>query len=304
MIAEKKNAFAIETEELTKRFGDRVALDRLDLGVPAGCVFGLIGPNGAGKTTTIKLLMHMLRATEGEARIFGLDVTRAQAALRQRVGYVPELHFLYRWMRVHEALGFCRSFYKRWSDRRCAELVKLFELDANKKVRQLSKGTLAKLALVIGLAHEPELLILDEPTSGLDPLVREEFLDGVLRALCTGERTVLFSSHTLSDVQRLADRVGIVYEGRLLAESATDELVQSTKRVRVVLDNGVAPGPPPEGTVWQRTEHRQWLLTVTGFGPGVVEQLRRRHAAAHIDVSDLSLEDIFKDFIKGRRGAA
>jgi ABC-2 type transport system ATP-binding protein len=304
MSSDAQTQPTVETDQLTRRFGHRLAVDHLNLRIPTGSVYGLIGPNGAGKTTTIKLLMHMLQATSGAARIFGLDVTRQQPALRQRVGYVPELHFIYRWMRVHEAISFCQAFYTNWNDQRCAELLKLFDLDVDKKVRALSKGMVAKLALLLGLAHEPKLLILDEPTSGLDPLVREEFLDGVLRVLCDGEQTVLFSSHMLSDVQRLADRVGIIYEGCLLADCAMDELLQSTKRVRVVLANGTAPGPPPEGTVWQRLEHRQWILTVHGFGRDAIEQLQRRHPAASIDVSDLSLEDIFKDFIKGRRGSA
>ena len=293
----------IEIEQLRKCYGKQVAVDGLSLSVPAGTVMGFIGPNGAGKTTTIKMLMHMTRPSGGSARIFGLDVTKHDAELRRRVGYVPELHHIYRWMRVREVIGFCRRLYPTWNDARCAELVQLFELDPAKRVRRLSKGTLAKLGLLLAVAHEPELLILDEPTSGLDPLVREEFLDGVLQTLCQEQRTVLFSSHVMSDVQRIAERVAIIHEGRLLADQATDDLLTETKRVQVVLQNGDADIAPPAGTIWQKRQHRQWLLTVQGFRREMVEQLRTARGVERVEVADLSLEEIFKDFIKGRKAA-
>jgi ABC-2 type transport system ATP-binding protein len=126
--------------------------------------------------------------------------------MKQRIGYVPEVPQMYRWMRVGELIGFTRAFYPTWNADECARLLDLFALDPAKKVRHLSKGMAAKLSLLLALSHDPEVLILDEPTSGLDPLVREEFLDGVLRAACKRRRTVLFSSHALEDVRRLADK--------------------------------------------------------------------------------------------------
>ena len=304
MAAESSSQPAIETVGLTKRFGDKAAVDNLTLHIPRGSTFGFIGPNGAGKTTTIKMLMGMLRMTAGRVRILGIDVTTDPAGMKQRVGYVPELHFIYRWMRVHQVIGFCRSLYRTWNDELCADLLTLFELDAGKRVKHLSKGMVAKLALLLAIAHEPELLILDEPTSGLDPLIREEFLDGVLRTICERQQTVLFSSHTLSDVQRLADTVGIIHEGRLLAHCPTEELLTGTKRIRAVLQDGCSPGEPPEGTIWQRFQHREWLLTVRGFSPATLEYLRGNYQVQSVEVIDLGLEDVFKDFIKGRRVTA
>ncbi|MCP4663823.1 MAG: ABC transporter ATP-binding protein [bacterium] len=301
MTTHPSSPFAIETVGLTKRYGDELAVNDLSLQIPTGTVFGFIGPNGAGKTTTIRILMGLLRKSVGQAHVLGLDVDERPAAMRQRVGYVPEIHSIYRWMRVREVIGFCRSLYDTWNDQLCAELLQLFELDADKKVKHLSKGMVAKLALLVAVAHEPELLILDEPTAGLDPIVREEFLDGVLRTFCKRSQTVLFSSHTLGDVQRLADLVGILYEGRLLVSCPTEELLTGTKRVRVVLGNGGSPGEPPAGTIWQRFQHREWLLTVRGFSPDTVEYLRNRFPVENIDVIDLGLEDVFKDFVKGRR---
>jgi ABC-2 type transport system ATP-binding protein len=303
-MADSSSQFAIETDGLTKRFGKKTAVDNLTLRIPAGTTFGFIGPNGAGKTTTIKMLMGMLRLTDGRARVLGLDVTRDAAAMKQRVGYVPELHFIYRWMRVRDVLGFCRALYIGWNDRLCADLLRLFELDPHKKIKHLSKGMVVKLALLLAIAHEPELLILDEPTAGLDPLIREEFLDGVLRTVCERQRTVLFSSHTLSDVQRMADTVGIIYEGRLLVECSTDELLTGTKRIRAVLRDGAVPGELPAGTVWQRVNGREWLLTVRGFSPETVKWLQAKYPLENVEVLDLGLEEVFKDLIRGRRVSA
>jgi ABC-2 type transport system ATP-binding protein len=303
-MAETGSRPAIEMNNLTKRFGGKTAVDRLTMRIPAGTTYGFIGPNGAGKTTTIKMLMGMLRMNGGQARVLGIDVSVDPSAMKQRVGYVPELHFIYPWMRVSEVIGFCRALYSNWNDRLCGELLALFELDPHKKVKHLSKGMVVKLALLLAIAHEPELLILDEPTAGLDPLIREEFLDGVLRTVCEGQRTVLFSSHTLSDVQRMADSVGIIYEGRLLTECSTDELLTGTKRIRAVLRDGTVPGEPPAGTVWQRVSRREWLLTVRGFSAETVKWLRAKYPLENVEVLDLGLEDVFKDLIRGRRVSA
>lgn len=295
---------AVVTRDLTKRYGGKPAVDALNLAIPHGCTYGFIGPNGAGKSTTIRMLMGMQRITDGEARVLGVDVGTDPDAVKPLVGYVPEQHFIYRWMYVHEVIGFCRSFYPTWNDALCMELIQRLDLDANKRVKHLSKGNVVKLALLLAIAHEPQLLLLDEPTSGLDPLVRDEFLDGVLRTICETPRTILFSSHTLTDVQRLADRIGIIHEGRLLLDCASDELLTTTKRVRAVLSDGATPTDPPHGTVWQRVQGREWLMTVRGFTPDAVRFLKQRYTLDHIEVLDLGLEDVFKDIVRGRRATA
>lgn len=295
---------AIETSGLSKRYGKQLAVDDLDLRIAEGTAFGFIGPNGAGKSTTIKMLMGLLRKTSGQTRVLGFDSGARSPAMRQRVGYVPEIHTMYRWMRVGDAISFCRSLYDVWNDRQAKDLLQLFELDPRKKIGHLSKGMQAKLALLLAIAHDPELLILDEPTGGLDPLIREEFLDGVLRSVCQRSRTMLFSSHMLGDVQRLADTVGIIHEGRLLLSCSTDELLTATKRIRAVLAEGCDPGEPAPGTVWQQSRGREWLLTVRGFTPDTVSFLQQRYRVESIEVMDLGLEDIFKDLVKGRRMTA
>ena len=172
---------AIELVGLSKRFRRTLAVNNLSLTIPRGSTFGLLGPNGAGKSTTIKMLMGMLSITAGQARVLGIDVADDPTEIKQRVGYVPETHHIYRWMRIGEVLGFCKACFRSWNDQTCREMLDLFELDLEKKVKHLSKGMLTKLALLLAVAHEPEVLLLDEPLSGLDPIAREEFLDGHAR---------------------------------------------------------------------------------------------------------------------------
>ncbi len=294
---------AIELVGLTRRFGRTLAVDNLSLEVPRGSTFGLIGPNGAGKSTTIKMLMGMLSPTAGKTRVLGMDVFAEPTRVKQRVGYVPETHHIYRWMRVEEAIGFCRALYDSWDAETCREMLRLFELDPRKKVKHLSKGMLVKLSLLLAVSHRAELLVLDEPLSGLDPIIREEFLDGVLRAICEREQTVLFSTHTLDDVQRLADTVGILYDGRLLVHRSIDALLTTTKRIRATLTNGARTRRAPAGTIWERVQGREWTVTVGDFSQDKVRQVCTENAVEHVEVIDLGLEDVFKDFVKGQRAA-
>ncbi len=294
---------AVELAGVTKRFKRQVAVNDLSLQIPRGTTLGLLGPNGAGKTTTIKMLMGLLPCDAGSVSVLGLDPLHDHVAVKQRVGYVPEQQFIYRWMRAGEAISFCRSIYPRWNDARCAELLRLFQLDPEKKVKAMSKGMVVKLALLLALAHEPLMLILDEPMAGLDPLIREELLEGVLQAAGDHAPTIVFSSHTVADVQRLADVVGIMYEGRLLVHCAVDDLLRGTKRIRAVLKDGQAPAAVPAGTIWQRVQNREWLLTVRDFSAETVEHLRTANPLEQLEVSDLGLEDIFKDFVRGWRAS-
>ena len=301
MTTQTENGPAIELARLTKRFDSTLAVDELSLEVPRGTTFGLIGPNGAGKSTTIKMLMGLLSTTGGRARVLGIDPFAEPVRLKQRVGYVPESHHIYRWMRVEEVLGFCRSLYDTWNEQTCREMLGLFGLDPRKKVKHLSKGMLVKLSLLLAVSHDPELLVLDEPMAGLDPVAREEFLDGVLRTICERGQTVLFSTHTLDDVQRLADTVGILYEGRLLVHREVEALLTTTKRIRATLVDGRHPDPPPEQTIWHRVQGREWLITVGDFTDEKARQISEQEAVDHVEVIDLGLEDLFKDFVKGQR---
>ena len=296
-----EHGFALELHGLTKIFGRSApAVAGLDLAVARGTVLGLLGPNGAGKSTTLRMVMGLLRPTSGTVRVLGMDVFQSPSQVKQRVGYVPEVCRIYGWMTVAEVIRFCRSLYQTWNDQESASLLDLFQLPPGRRVRHLSKGMLAKLSLVVALSHEPELLVLDEPLSGLDPIARDEFLDGVLKGLCDrSQRTIVFSSHQLDEVNRLADTVAVVNAGRILVHTSLDDL-RSARRVRAVLDDGRLPSDLPAEAIWQSVNRREWQVTLYPFSQEVVEKLRDRNPVSAVEVSDLSLDDIFKDFVRGR----
>ncbi len=294
-----KEDLAIDLRGLTKRFGKTTAVDRITLAVPRGTTLGLLGPNGAGKSTTLRMLMGMARPTAGTVRVLGMEMPGLAPRIKQRVGYVPDTCHAYRWMSVEEVIRFSRAMYASWNDDRSAELLDMFQLPSKRRVRGLSKGMLAKLSLLIALAPEPDLLVLDEPLSGLDPIARDDFIEGVLRGICAEARTVLFSSHQLDEVNRLADSVAIMNAGRVLVHRPMEELLRDARRVRAVLRDGRLPDAPPANTIWQRVNRREWLLTIHPFSEDSVEMLRCDNPVEHVEVSDLSLDEVFKDFIRG-----
>ena len=208
---------------------------------------------------------------------------------------------IYRWMRVGEVIQFCRAFRDTWNDTLCDELLVAYELDRAKKVKHLSKGMLAKLSLLLALAYEPELLILDEPTSGLDAVAREEFVDSVLKTICQRECTALFSSHAIEDVERIADRVGLIFNGQLQLDTPVKDLLSTTRRIRAVLKDGYVPKTTPEGTIWQQIDGREWLLTVTNFSDESIARLQATNSMENVTVEETSLTQFFKDYVKGRR---
>ncbi|HEY1685493.1 MAG TPA: ABC transporter ATP-binding protein [Tepidisphaeraceae bacterium] len=188
----QENDSVISLEHLSRKFSTKLAVNDLSLQIPRGSVFGFIGLNGAGKTTAIRMMVGLLKPTAGNIVVAGCEIPKERDAMKSRVGYVPDRPTVYSWMRVGEAIDFCRTFYPRWDDARIAQLVKMFDLDLRQRVKHLSKGMGAKLSLLLALGHDPEVLILDEPMSGLDPLVREEFLEGLVAASPSESRRFSF----------------------------------------------------------------------------------------------------------------
>ncbi len=296
-----QSEWAIHAQSLTRRFGSQNAVANLTLRVAKGRTLGFVGLNGAGKTTAIRMMVGLLAPSSGSVHVAGCEVPRERDRLKPLVGYVPDRPTVYPWMRVREAVAFCRAMYPSYNDRRVADLMRLMDLDPDKRVKHLSKGNAAKVSLLLAVGHDPEVLILDEPTSGLDPLAREQFLEGVLRVSGESGQTVLFSSHSLADVTRVADEVALMHEGKLLLHSPIDELLETTKRLRAVLHDDAKPTESPPGTVWQQVSGREWLLTIRDFTPERVEFLRSRNRIEHLDIQDVTLDDVFKDFVRGRR---
>ncbi len=204
---------AIETRGLMAGYGRRQAVRGLDLTVPRGSVYGFLGPNGAGKTTTIKTLLGFRRPDGSEARVLGHDVVRENLEVRARVGFASEVDSLYGGMTVRRLCRFCHDVSRGWDQALVDRYLGVFGLPGDIKARKLSKGQKVQLQLCLALGSDPELLILDEPTSGLDPLARHAFLKVLVGDVAAEGRTVFFSTHILSDVEAVADTIGIIYQG-------------------------------------------------------------------------------------------
>ncbi|MCQ6280288.1 ABC transporter ATP-binding protein [Bacillus sp. EB600] len=205
----------IEIKNLTKTYGQARGISDISFSVEEGEIFGFIGPNGAGKSTTIRTLLSLIYPTSGSAVIFGKDSVKYAPEIKREIGYLPSEVFYYDNMRVKDLLKYSASFYKKDCTKRIHELAEIMDLDLNKKIDDLSFGNKKKVGIVQGLLHEPKLIILDEPTSGLDPLMQQKFFDLLIEENKKGT-TILFSSHILSEVQRLCNRVAIIKEGRLI----------------------------------------------------------------------------------------
>ena len=291
---------AIETRDLWRKFGKFEAVKNVSLSVPKGTVFGLLGVNGAGKSTVIKMIMGHLRPTTGEIRVLGRALGEDLLGIRRRVAYVSENRYMYDWMTVEESIRFTRAFHETWDDRKAADLLKRFSLPPEKKVRQLSRGNRARLCLLLALSFNPELIILDEPTSGLDPIVRRDFIENIVAEIAEEGKTVLFSSHIVEEVERVADYVGVMDEGELLLVSTIDDIKASYKRVRYAT-NGTRPevASVPGVLAVENGRHEQ-VLTVHGFGDETLQQLGER-GVKNPEVLPISLEDIFVNKVRAER---
>ena len=224
---------AIRAEQLTKRFGRRVALDHLDLDVGRGTVFGYLGPNGAGKTTTIRLLTGLYRPSAGSARILGDDVAVDPDRVQSQLGYLPSDFVGYPDLSGRRFLELLGSLRGGVPEPQIAGLAERFDIDLSRRIGTLSHGNRQKLGLIQAFMHQPDLVVLDEPTQGLDPLVQREFLD-LVREYRDSGRTVFLSSHILSEVGAVADEVGILADGRLIAVRTMDELrAEAVSRVEL-----------------------------------------------------------------------
>ncbi len=286
---------AIETNKLTKRFGKTLAVDSLDLEVPWGSIYGLLGRNGAGKTTTIKMLLGLLPITSGKATVLGYSSRREPIKIKAEAGYVPEVRKTYDWMTIDELIKFTSAFYPTWNRHLAKDLLDKFHLDRKKKIRQLSKGMVAEVFLVLALAPEPRLLILDDPTSGLDPVVRREFLENIAELAQKERRTIFFSSHLLGDIERICDRVGIMSHGRMRVQAKVDDLKASVKKLLVRF----ADSPPPDlklkGIINQKTSGSTLSITVENYSDEILEQIKS-YGTKSVQSVDLSLEDIFVEY--------
>jgi ABC-2 type transport system ATP-binding protein len=290
----------VRAEGLTKYYGENRGIVDVSFTVGAGEVFGFLGPNGAGKTTTIRLLLDLIRPTRGRLSLFGLDSRRESVAVRRRLGYLPGDLRLYERMTGRELLRFFGHLRGSADAARGDVLAERLDLDLDRRIKELSRGNRQKVGLVQAFLHDPDLLVLDEPTSGLDPLVQETFQDLVREATERGG-TVFLSSHVLSEVQQVADRVALVRDGRLVLVDTVENLrARSFTHVEVTFSE-----PPPHDAftalpaVRELERHRDVVrFALEGEIDPLVKALARFRVRA-LDVHEADLEDVFMALYRG-----
>ena len=287
----------LDLRGVSKSFGHKPVLKDVDLRLPAGSVLGLVGKNGTGKTTLLKCALGLQHPQRGEVRILGESAWDLSAAGKQRLGYVPQKIDLYPWMKIRQITAYTGAFYPGWNKGLVERLLREWELNPEDRVGPLSVGQAQKLAIILALGHEPDLLVLDEPAASLDPMARRQFLETLLEMV--GARTVLFSTHITSDLERVADRVAVLKEGKIVYCGELDALKDSVKRLHVQaaapLPNGSFRVP---GMLQSRVTGNEAVVSVQDFTADLTEQIARQWSAS-VTVQDLNLEDIFLELHHG-----
>lgn len=285
----------IEFNKLTKYYGKVKGCENIDFNVKEGEIFGFIGPNGAGKSTTIRTMLSLIYPTSGSVTVFGKDAIEFGPEVREEIGYLPSEIFYYDKMKVEDLLKYSASFYDKDCTERMYELAEIMELDLNRKIQDLSLGNKKKVGIVQGLLHRPKLIVLDEPTSGLDPLMQQKFFN-LIREENTMGATVLFSSHILSEVQQLCDRVAIIKDGEIISIQEIKSLKEDTYKKFTLTGENLNDGKfKVEGV----SNLEQSNNKVTFFFKGNVNDIIQ--IAAKLQLKDLlveepTLEEIFMHY--------
>jgi len=284
--------YVVEIKDLVRTYGRHRALDGISLQVERGAVLGLVGQNGAGKTTLIKHVLGLLRAEAGTVRVFGLNPVADPPGVLSRIGYLSEEGDLPLWMRVDELIRYSAAFYPGWDQKYSDSLQREFGLSSDAKLGALSKGQRARAGLLVALAFKPDLLLLDEPSSGLDPIVRRDILGAIIRTIADEGRTVLFSSHLLSEVEQVSDRVVMVQAGRVVLDDDLSHMKQTHHRIDVRFDAIRAEPPILPGSLAWEGGGKNW----SALWRGETVQLEAQVALIGGKVTGIvgvSLDDIF-----------
>ena len=282
----------VSANAIRKSFGSTHVLQGVDLQIPEGAVVGLIGTNGAGKSTLIKCLLGLLKITSGTATIHGEEVWDLSASVKEKLCYVPQEIRIYPWMRVDQVIDYTAAFYPSWDNQWVESLVKRWEVSKKARVNTLSAGQMQKLALVLGLGHRPELMILDEPVSSLDPIGRREFMRSLLELTGNDSRTVLFSTHITSDLERVASHVAILRDGRISYFDELDALKEDFKRLRIRAANELPSSFAVAGALRTEVSGNSAMAAVPSVSPELIDELEKTWDA-DVSVEDLNLEEIF-----------
>ncbi|EAQ81472.1 ABC transporter ATP-binding protein [Blastopirellula marina] len=294
---------ALQTELLTRRFGDEEVLRGIDLSIEPGQVVGLIGTNAAGKTTLIKCLLGLLKATSGACRLLGEDSWNLSASAKARIGYVSQDFELLPWMTVQGMCDYTGAFYESWRPAQVERLRDEWQLPSDKLVGALSVGQRQKLAVILALGHQPELLMLDEPVASLDPFARRQFLQSLVQFTEAEQNTILFSTHITSDLERIASHVAILRDGKLAWFGPLDTLKEGCKRLRVHAQQALPLDFQIPGAIRCELHGAHALVSVAQMDEELRESIAEKWRA-DVQVEDLNLEEIFLEWTGSRQDQA
>jgi len=291
------NTYVIETNDLTYYYGKHLAVDHVNLKIKAGTIYGFLGRNGAGKSSTIKMLLGFMKPLAGSCSVLGCDSQQLTPEVRQRIGYVTEGHRLFKWMKIGQLEKFQKAFFPGlWNDQLFDEMLAYFELSKKQKIKQLSNGQRAQVSLALTIAPNPELLIMDDPTLGLDVAIRRQFLEGMIQLIQKQGRTILFSSHILSDVERVADHIGVMASGVLRADCTMSAFREGIKKYRFEIEGGIPKDIDLPGLLHTQHNDDCLELVLVNQGASVIETFMHDHGIKKYQEVALNLEDQFIEY--------
>ncbi len=287
----------IVVQEVSKIYGGKEALKKIDLIVPKGSVFGLMGKNGAGKTTLIKALLGLVKPTSGRIDLFGENPWDFSDKTKEQIGYTPQSDQLYSWLTVEELIAYTASFYPKWNPKLVEKLLHDWDVDPKDRIGLLSEGQMQKVSIILALCHEPQLLIFDEPVASLDPMARRQFLKTILEIVSDRDCTIFFSSHITPDLERVTDRVAILNKGNVDFTGGLDTLKDRVKRLRIKSSDLLPSNLSISDSLSCEVNGQTALVTVREFSDRLVYDLTKQ-LNAEITVEDLNLEEIFLELNK------
>jgi ABC-2 type transport system ATP-binding protein len=282
----------VVARELSKSFGSKRVLGEVSFSVEPGDVVGVLGKNGAGKTTLLELVLGFTPASSGRVEVFGYESYRLPGAAKARVGFVPQQDELVNQLSVADQIGVISSFYPRWDDELIGRLCTEWDVDSRQRIKNMSVGQRQKLSILLALGHRPDLLILDEPVASLDPIARRQFLEQLVEVAADGNRSVVFSSHIVSDVERLANKIWIIKDQRMYWQGDFDSLKESIVRLHVRAKRALPESLSIPNVLNLQRNGAIATAIVTGWQVGTEQTLSAELDAA-LEVEHLSLEDIF-----------
>jgi ABC-2 type transport system ATP-binding protein len=286
------NEPAVQAMQLRKNFGPRAVLQDLDFEIQPGEVIGVLGKNGAGKTTLLELMLGYSTPSSGHVRVFGRESRALPGEIKRRIGFVPQQDELLDQLTVAEQLRVIASFYPAWDHELIGRLCQSWGVDPHARIKSLSVGERQKLSILLAFGHRPDLLILDEPVASLDPVARRQFLEELVGLSADGGRSIVFSSHIVSDIERLATRVWILKEGRLAWEGDLGSLKESLCRLHIHSSDATVPDFDIPGAINRRTQGRTVTALVRDWSDDRQRELEARHEVT-VERETLGLEEIF-----------